>query len=224
MLFKSDRTPAKAAGGEGSKSSRLLIGAGGLLLLLFVGYRVAQGRQTLDTYKFSHDAQQGQKVNPVPLNMQGKDPDLVYLGSYLVNVQLTCNDCHTCPSFKGLDPYKVGGSSLGAPPNLGSVNAANFLAGGTPVLGRGVAQGVTIAAPNLTPDASGLPGGLTYDEFKTAMQSGQVARKPGHILQVMPWPSYRNLYENDMNAVYQYLSAIPPAKPGTCSRTQQMGP
>lgn len=55
---------------------------------------------------------------------------------------------------------------------------------------------------------------MTYDDFKNAMQNGEVSRKPGHVLQVMPWPVYRKLYENDLNAIYQYLTAIPPAQLG----------
>jgi len=187
-------------------------------LVLAVGYHVAIAQETLDGYKMSRDAQQGRKIAPVPLNLEGKNPEIVYLGSYLVNGQNGCNGCHTCPSYRGPDPYKVGGPGLGPPDSPGPVNTANYLAGGTPFAGRGV------AAANLTPDSSGLPGGMTYDDFKNAMQNGEVLRKPGHVLQVMPWPVYRKMYENDLNAIYQYLSAIPPAQPGTCTGSGQNRP
>src|SRR6266699_1961558 len=39
--------------------------------------------------------QTGFQVAPVPLNLVGKDHDLVGLGSFLVNVQGDCNGCHT---------------------------------------------------------------------------------------------------------------------------------
>ena len=56
------------------------------------------------------------------------------------------------------------------------------------------------------------------------MQNGVVSTKPEHILLVMPWPAYRNIYENNLVAIYQYLSAIPPAKPGgTCTGQGQTG-
>ena len=29
------------------------------------------------------------------------------------------------------------------------------------------------------------------------------------ILQVMPWPTYRNMSDHDLRAVYEYLRAIP---------------
>src|ERR1700723_2402422 len=37
----------------------------------------------------------GFQISPVPINMQGKDPNLVGYGSYLVNAAASCNDCHS---------------------------------------------------------------------------------------------------------------------------------
>src|SRR5580704_7025301 len=39
--------------------------------------------------------QEGLEIAPVPLNLDGKDRDLVGLGSYIVNAQAVCNDCHS---------------------------------------------------------------------------------------------------------------------------------
>ncbi len=53
----------------------------------------------------------GFKIAPVNLNMDGKDRDLVGLGSYLVNAAGDCNGCHTAggaPNFNyapGGNPY-----------------------------------------------------------------------------------------------------------------------
>ena len=191
-------------------------------LASLVGYRLARGQETMGAYQFSRAAQQGRAIAPVKLDMTGKNPELVYIGSYLVNAQLGCNSCHTCPSYRGVDPFSVGGLSLGIAPNPGPINAANYLAGGVPFPGKGKPfVGSILAAANLTPDDSGLPGGLSYDDFKDAMEHGSVSKKPGHILQVMPWPQYRNLYENDLVAIYQYLSAIPPAQPGVCTQAAE---
>lgn len=188
-----------------------------LAIALFAGYHRARGQETTDAYQFSRDAQQGKAIAPVTLNLMGKNPELVYIGSYLVNAKLQCNLCHSCPSFT-TNPYTVGGPALGPPPNPGPINSANYLSGGVPFPGFVPFSGSLLSAPNITPNSSGLPGGLTYDDFKTAMTSGSVTTKPGHILQVMPWPLFRNLYENDLVAIYQYLSAIPPAQRGSsCS-------
>jgi hypothetical protein len=39
--------------------------------------------------------QLGFAIAPVPLNLVGKAPALVGLGSYIVNAQADCNGCHT---------------------------------------------------------------------------------------------------------------------------------
>ena len=50
--------------------------------------------------------QQGADLAPVPLNMKGLNPALVRGGSYIVNAQGGCNDCHTVPSYAaGGNPF-----------------------------------------------------------------------------------------------------------------------
>ena len=52
------------------------------------------------------EVQIGSNISPVKLNLKDKDPDLVGLGSYIVNAQAGCSDCHTCPSYKpGHNPF-----------------------------------------------------------------------------------------------------------------------
>ena len=65
--------------------------------------------------------QRGFDINPVPLNLKGKNRALVGLGSYIVNTG-GCNDCHTNPS------YVVGGNPFMGEPE--QINTAGFLAGG----------------------------------------------------------------------------------------------
>jgi len=38
----------------------------------------------------------------------------------------------------------------------------------------------------------------------------------GEILQVMPWPVFRNMSDHDLRAIYEFLHAIPHAEPGKC--------
>jgi hypothetical protein len=136
----------------------------------------------------------GLSISPVPMNVEGKDAFLVGLGSYIVNAQGGCNDCHTDPAYeRGHDPFR--GSD-------GRVNAASYLNGGK-VMGEG------IIATDLTPDTLGRPGGLTLEQFEHAMTTGEDPMHPGRILQVMPWPVYRNMTERDLRAIYEYLRAIP---------------
>jgi len=142
--------------------------------------------------------QQGAKIAPVPLNLAGLNPALVREGSYIVNAQGGCNDCHTAPSYAdGGDPF------LGQPE---SINAAGYLGGG------GVFGPFT--SRNLTPRASsGLPANLTLDEFVEAMRLGTdfKNRHPqiSPLLQVMPWPVYGKMSDRELHAIYEFLRAIP---------------
>jgi hypothetical protein len=149
--------------------------------------------------------EQGLAISPVRARVTRRNRDLVGLGSYIVNAQGACNDCHTCPSFS-VDPYTT--------PRKGTVNAKNFLAGGVAF----ATPAGTFVSPNLTPDPSvdNLPdGGHTFEQFKRMMRTGHDADPPRAVLQVMPWPIYGNMTDDDLQAVYEYLSAIPHAEPGT---------
>jgi hypothetical protein len=136
----------------------------------------------------------GFKIAPVHLTLRNRDRSLVGLGSYIVNAQAGCNDCHTNPSYApGHDPY------LGQPKQ---VNVAGYLAGGRefgPIVSR-----------NITPDEHGLPAGLTLAEFKTVLRTGHDPDDPGELLQVMPWPVFQDMTDQDLRAIYEYLRSIPP--------------
>jgi hypothetical protein len=144
--------------------------------------------------------QRGAQLAPVPLNMAGLNPALVREGSYIVNAQGGCNDCHTVPS------YAAGGNPFIGQPEV--VNAACYLAGGA-AFGPFVSR-------NLTPRANGLPAGRTLAEFKEAMRAGTDFRTPPDgtpILQVMPWPVYGKMSDRELEAIYEFLRAIPMINP-----------
>jgi hypothetical protein len=143
----------------------------------------------------------GFEIAPVPLTFRNKDRDLVGLGSYIVNAQAACGDCHTCPTYApGHNPFQGGD---------GQINATNYLAGGVPF-------GPIISA-NITPDANGKPAGLDFDEYLELIRTGHDPDDPDEILQVMPWPIFRNMNDRDILAIYTYLSSIPHAEPGNCT-------
>jgi hypothetical protein len=81
------------------------------------------------------------------------------------------------------------------------INAAQYLSGGR--------QFGPFTSKNLTPDQYGRPAGLTFEEFKNVIRTGQDPDKPNYTLQVMPWPVYRNMTDLDLLAIYEYLRAIP---------------
>ena len=75
--------------------------------------------------------EKGLTLSPVPLNLDGKDRDLVGLGSYIVNAQAACNDCHTNPPFApGRRPVqgRAGADQLGPLPGGRDVLRSHRLA------------------------------------------------------------------------------------------------
>jgi hypothetical protein len=148
--------------------------------------------------------QRGLELAPVPLNMDGLNPALVREGSYIVNAQGGCNDCHTVPS------YAPGGNPFLGEPEV--VNADCYLAGGA-AFGPFVSR-------NITPRANGLPANRTLEQFKELMRHGtDFAGGATPILQVMPWPVYGKMSDRELEAVYEFLRAIPMINPRPASCT-----
>ena len=148
--------------------------------------------------------QQGAELAPVPLNMKGLNPARVREGSYIVNAQGGCNDCHTVPS------YAAGGNPFFGEPEL--INAPCYLAGG--------AEFGPFVSRNITPRASGLPANRTLEEFKQIMRQGTDFRSPPDgtpLLQVMPWPVYGKMSDRELEAIYEFLRAIPMINPRPAS-------
>jgi hypothetical protein len=93
--------------------------------------------------------------------------------------------------------------------------------------------GPDIISRNLTPDKNGRPeGGHTLKEFKDILRNGTDFDKihptcqsdtdpnialgicvpppvDGSKLQVMPWPVFHSMTDHQIEAIYEYLSAIP---------------
>ncbi len=129
---------------------------------------------------------------------------------------------HPGPAQANPAEYLAGGAnfSTALPFNVG------------PGLPYGNYLGPNIIARNLTPDLHGLPeGGKTLAQFRGVLRTGvdmdhihptctsstPVPTPPncipppvdGSRLQIMPWPVFHQLSDDDIEAVYEYLSAIP---------------
>ena len=199
-------------------------------IAMFVGVVISCGpvRAWDDDHDEDARVSQGFKIAPVPLNLPQKNKELVGLGSYLVNASGGCNSCHSNGPATEFTP--TGNPYFLSPPFDGhtKINPASYLGGGRD-FGPfpGPASPVHIVSRNLTPDKTGLPvGGETFSEFRNIMRTGG---DPDHlhlglpspfngaVLQIMPWPIYRNMTDHDLRAIYEYLSAIPciagPPKP-----------
>lgn len=139
----------------------------------------------------------GFDLAPVRLSFNPARRATVGYGSYIVNAQAGCSDCHTAP------PYAPGGNPFAGEPE--QINAARYLGGGT-------SFGPFISA-NITPDATGRPAGLTFRQFREdVMRNGHDPDEPGQLLQVMPWPVYGKMTSCDLLAVYEFLKAVPPVR------------
>jgi hypothetical protein len=168
----------------------------------------------------------GFEIAPVPLNLEGKNRALVGLGSYIVNGQGDCNGCHSAgPQIEfvpGSNPYLLKQTDE-------KINPATYLGGGRD-FGAFPAPNspLHIISRNLTPDKTGRPeGGHTFVEFVEIIRTGKdfdhlhpaCSGTPdsgcmpfpfnGDVLQIMPWPIYKNMTDHDLRAIYEYLSAIP---------------
>jgi hypothetical protein len=180
------------------------------------GQASAEGNEALEIRR-------GFAIAPVPLNLEGKDRNLVGLGSYIVNAQGDCNGCHSAGPATEFAP---GGNPYFGQPAV--VNPATYLGGGRD-FGPFPAPGFpNIISRNLTPDKTGrAEGGHTFEEFVQIIRTGtdfdhlhptcsptvttNCIPPPfdGDLLQIMPWPIYKNMTTHDLRAVYEYLSAIP---------------
>jgi hypothetical protein len=173
-------------------------------------------------------------ISPVHLNLEGKNRNLVGLGSYLVNAVADCNGCHSAgPATEYVVP--TGNPYFLSPPFSGTqqINAATYLGGGRdfgPFPGSPAPSIPHLYSRNLTPDKTGLPvGGRTFEQFLDIMRHGTdldhlhpsctggpgdppnclVAPFNGDLLQVMPWPVHQNMTYHDLRAIYEYLKAVP---------------
>jgi hypothetical protein len=164
----------------------------------------------------------GLNAAPVPLDTRGKNMALVGLGSYYVNVVGDCDGCHSAgPATE----FARGGNPYFNQPE--QVNPATYLGGGRD-FGPMIPGSAHIVSRNLTPDASGLPiGGDSFEEFMHTIRTGIdpdhlhppctgapnanciPAPFDGNLLQIMPWPNLRKLSDQDLRAIYEYLSTVP---------------
>lgn len=173
----------------------------------------------------------GYSVAPVPLNTAGLDPDLVGLGSYIVNVTGDCNGCHSAgpaSEFMGTGNPYTRLTPNGPYSGVTRVNPATYLGGGRDFGGfPAPTSPLHIISRNLTPDASGKPEGHTLQEFATILRTGVDMDQlhpncigaatafctpfpfDGSKLLVMRWPAFRHMTDRQIAAMYAYLSAVP---------------
>ena len=96
---------------------------------------------------------EGFAIAPMPLNLAGRNRELVGLGSYYVNALGDCNGCHTSDQP---NPYLPGGN-----PFMGQrerLDPAKYLVGGTNFFAN-------VTSRNLRPEKNGLPAGEPFRSY-----------------------------------------------------------
>lgn len=179
--------------------------------------------------------EQGLDIAPVQLTYPASQRNLVGYGSWLVNAVGDCNGCHSpiYPYVAGHNPYFIG-QKVKVDPTTYLMGEQDFgQVAVDPVTGNLI--GPHIISRNLTPNYTGRPeGGNTFAQFLQIMRHGtdldhlhprcttaDGSAPPncllaitgnevdGNLLQVMPWPVFNNMSDDDLLAIYTYLSAIP---------------
>jgi mono/diheme cytochrome c family protein len=129
------------------------------------------------------------KAPPADIQIE-RTPERVARGEYLVTKVAACFDCHT-PSKGGVHV-----------PDLTQKGAGGVL------FGKEDGLPGEIYASNLTPDkATGL-GTWTDGEILRAMREG-VDKEGNALFPIMPYNNYRQLTEDDAQAIVAYLRTIP---------------
>ena len=137
-------------------------------------------------------------------------PERVKRGAYLVNA-IGCSDCHT-PKLDAqmtLDSARLlsGRPVTTAPP----ASSTSEIRSSLDLTAWAGPWGNSYAA-NLTPDPeTGIGARYTEAAFIQTIRTG---KKPEGepLLPPMPWPMYRNMSDEDLQAIYAYLTTLKPVK------------
>jgi hypothetical protein len=142
--------------------------------------------------------------------------DPVIRGEYLVNI-LGCHDCHSPKRLGPQGPELIPELMLsGYPSNRPTAKIPlDALAQGWALFNADLTQGVgpwgASFAGNLTSHDSGI-GAWTLEQFKRALTQGKYkGMADGRtLLPPMPWMNYKNMKDEDVNAIFQYLKSTKP--------------
>ena len=145
------------------------------------------------TYNIPQQPMPPAKGDPAP-----PTSDKVAYGGYIVNALAHCFECHTSPDANGAPDFANG---LGA--------------GGFEIQ---LAPGMVIRTANITSDPETGIGKWSDADIKKAMTEG-VRPNGGKVAPPMPYGFFKNMTEEDLDAVVAYLRTVP-AKTNKVERTE----
>jgi hypothetical protein len=127
-------------------------------------------------------------------------------GAYLVNGVAGCNDCHTNPDRDPMtnkintDAYLAGGRVF---------DIATLIGPAGPAL-TGITRSMSA---NLTGQAHGFfaEPATTFALFQSIIMEGKHVddTPPAPLAPPMPWQTFRNMTDEDLASVYEYISHVP---------------
>jgi mono/diheme cytochrome c family protein len=135
-------------------------------------------------------------------------------GRYLVTAVAGCGDCHTPWKMGAMGPEPdmtrmLAGNpeamTMPPPPKMNMPWMATISASFTSFAGP---WGISYAA-NLTPDSATGLGKWTEADFIKSLRSGIYIQTGRPLLPPMPWPSFKNMTDDDLKAIFAYLRSIP---------------
>jgi hypothetical protein len=163
-----------------------------------------------DTVRIGPNSRRGLAIDPLrsPSDL-GDDRAAFGRGSYLVDIA-GCTHCHTHETTDS-----ILAASEGDDPFTQRLHTEVFLTGGR--LFKRVSPPLGVARA-LTADLIGETHGFfrepasTFDRFRAVIRSGTHADEtpPRPLAPPMPWPIFRNMVDDDLLAVFTYLSLAPP--------------
>jgi mono/diheme cytochrome c family protein len=123
--------------------------------------------------------------------------DKLAYGGYIVNSLAHCFECHTTPGPNGAPDF-----------------AHHLGAGGFEIT---LAPGMVIRTANITSDPETGIGKWSDADIKKAITEG-LTPTGGHLSPPMPFPFFKNMTAEDLDAVVAYIRTVPPI-PNKVART-----
>ncbi len=137
----------------------------------------------------------GFRASPVPLDLSGKDPRQVGIGSYVVNVTGVCNHCHSANQFHKAEYPQNQADQSGNPYFLPAPNG--------PYTGGIVDGRSTFVIDPTTFVAGGQNFGLVYSKNLTPSPNGNVqtptAKTPYYAEGGIDWKTYWGVLHNGVD-------------------------
>lgn len=153
---------------------------------------------------------------PAATTETAKEPsteELVARGKYLTTVG-GCNDCHSPKVMGPLGPEPDTTRLFSGHPQ-GETLSGIIMTNDWLVMNNGFTAfvgpwGISYAA-NLSPDDTGI-GNWKLEQFIAAIRKGKSKGLESNrdLLPPMPWPMYRHMTDEDLEAIFVYLKSIKP--------------